>query len=130
MYNDVYCHKFEHATHVVESTDMIFSLITAAYASSTGSSPAPPTMPHLSPYKVSFDPIVLLAMIFGALVHDVEYQGVSNQQLVHETDPIALRYDNLSVAENNSIAVSFILLNEDRFCKLRECMFGAPSLFL
>jgi len=127
MYNDVHYHKFEHATHVAESTDTIFSLITAAYASSTGSSPAHPTIPHSSAYGVTFDPIVLLAMIFGALVHDVEHQGVSNKQLVHETDPIALKYDNLSVAENNSIAVSFVLLNEDRFRKLRECMFGSSS---
>jgi len=125
MYNDVQYHKFEHATHVAESTDRIFSLITAAYASSTGSSPATtPTLPQRSSHGVSFDPMILFAMIFGAVVHDVEHQGVGNQQLVREMDPLAVKYDNVSVAENNSIAVSFVLLKADRFCKLRECMFG------
>lgn len=127
MYNDVLYHKFEHATHVAESTDMMFSLITAAFTSTNGSSPTSSNTLHLSTYGLSSDRMVHLAMIFSAIVHDVEHQGVSNKQLLKEADPTILKYNNCSVAENNSIGVSFMLLNEERFSNMRDCMFGVQS---
>ena len=39
-----------------------------------------------------------LALVFSALIHDVEHQGVSNKQLVDENNPLAIKYDGKSVA--------------------------------
>lgn len=50
------------------------------------------------------------ALLFTAITHDLEHQGVSNVQLVKEKSPIAVHYSNQSVAENNSLDKALALL--------------------
>jgi hypothetical protein len=49
------------------------------------------------------DPLTQFAVVFSALIHDVDHTGVANGQLIKENSPIALHYDGKSVAEQNSI---------------------------
>merc|ERR1712176_136115 len=119
-YNDVLYHNFEHASHVTASTYALLSIIRTASCSSSTSN---------SMFGMAADPMVDMAMIFSALVHDVDHQGVGNEQLIREDNPSAMLYNDQSVAENNSLAIAFSLLRKDKFSNLRACMFGAPSQF-
>lgn len=49
--------------------------------------------------------------------------GVPNVQLVQERIPIATAYNNLSVAEQNSLDISFELLLEDKYKDLRAAIY-------
>lgn len=64
-----------------------------------------------------------MALLFSALVHDVDHSGVSNRQLVIESDPLAITYNDQSVAENRSLAVAFSLFMQDRYKELRYGIF-------
>jgi hypothetical protein len=48
------------------------------------------------------NPMVQFALVFAAMIHDVEYE-VPNFQLVKERSDIAKIYNNASCAEQNSI---------------------------
>lgn len=58
----------------------------------------------------------------GAIVHDVEHEGVPNSTLVEEATFLATKYHNKSVAENNSIAVAWDILMKDEYQDLRKCI--------
>jgi 3'5'-cyclic nucleotide phosphodiesterase len=82
---------------------------------------------HSSTYGITSDPLTQFAIVFAALVHDVDHRGVSNGQLVSERDPLALRYTNESVAEQNSVAVAWELLLRPCYSDLRAALFGSHS---
>lgn len=50
-------------------------------------------------------------------------KGVPNAQLVKEQAPIAAVYNNLSVAEQNSLELSFELLLEEKYKDLRKAIY-------
>jgi hypothetical protein len=41
------------------------------------------------------------AVIFSAIIHDVDHPGIPNAQLVKEKASIAQKYKNVSIAEQN-----------------------------
>ncbi len=144
-YNSVLYHNFEHASHVSacvhqlimmlkEDTDTAdgisrrSSVLTSSSSISGNSSSAFASVNNdMSTNCCSFistNPMVHLALVLTALIHDVEHQGVGNKQLVNENDPLALKYKGKSVAENNSLDVSASLLQHDAFHHLRQSMFG------
>jgi hypothetical protein len=55
-------------------------------------------------------PIDVLALVIAAAVHDYGHLGVSNAFLVATAHPAALRYNDSSPAEANSVAKTFELL--------------------
>jgi hypothetical protein len=63
------------------------------------------------------------AVIFSALIHDVDHTGLQNRQLVKKNDPLALSYLGKCVAEQHSIQCAWDMLMEDRFADLRRCIF-------
>jgi hypothetical protein len=54
----------------------------------------------------------------------VDHPGVTNTQLVKENDPMAVHYDNQSVAEQNSVAIAFEVLMRSEYAALRDCLFA------
>jgi hypothetical protein len=46
-------------------------------------------------------PLTQLAVVFSAIIHDVDHPGVPNAQLVKEKSMLAQSYNNASVAEQN-----------------------------
>jgi 3'5'-cyclic nucleotide phosphodiesterase len=56
---------------------------------------------------------------FSALVHDVGHYGVPNAVLVKERDPLALKFANRSVLEQNSVDIAWKFLMEPQFDTLR-----------
>lgn len=79
---------------------------------------------HDYTHGINSDPTTILAIIVSALIHDLDHRGVSNGQLIKESEEMAQVYKNKSVAEQNSLDLSWDLLMERRFDALRVCMFG------
>ncbi|KAL7430546.1 hypothetical protein ACHAXM_002325 [Skeletonema potamos] len=74
---------------------------------------------HRPTYGIKSDPLTQLAFLFSALVHDVDHTGISNRQLVMESDDLAILYNDQSVAEQRSLAVAFSTLKKGEFDELR-----------
>lgn len=63
------------------------------------------------------------AVVFSALIHDVDHPGVSNATLIKEGTNIAQLYKEKSVAEQNSIDLAWELLMEERYIDLQRAIF-------
>ena len=88
-YKDVEYHNLEHCYHVVISTNKLMDMMISSIHPVTGKRlhKLPPT------YGLRSDPISLFALLFAALVHDVEHQGIPNRQLSTENDRLAILYN-------------------------------------
>jgi hypothetical protein len=78
---------------------------------------------HRYSLGLSSDPLAQFAVVFAALIHDCDHQGVPNLTLVQEHADVAERYENRSPAEQNSVEVAWELLMESRYKELRQCIF-------
>jgi class 3 adenylate cyclase len=120
LYQNNPFHNFEHASHVTMSVQKLLSRIVApsdidrAYQGNTAD--------HT--YGITSDPLTQFSCILSALIHDVDHPGVPNATLVKERTLVARRYKNKSVAEQNSVDLSWDLLMESRFTKLRSAIYG------
>jgi 3'5'-cyclic nucleotide phosphodiesterase len=112
-------HNFQHCSHVVMSTKKLLDRIEKQKQgdSRSGGSSTSTFAP--------FDPLSTFAIVFAALIHDVDHRGVSNQTLVEEGSSLATMYNKKSVAEQNSIDVAFSVLWEPLFSELRCCLFSS-----
>lgn len=66
-------------------------------------------------------------VVKAAIVHDVEHPGVSNSQLVVEGSALAQAYEFKSIAEQRSLDVTWVLLNDDNFADLRRAICPTPA---
>jgi 3'5'-cyclic nucleotide phosphodiesterase len=82
---------------------------------------------HDHTYGITSDPLTQFAVIFSALIHDVDHQGVPNTTLVTEKSPLAVLYNNKSVAEQNSLDLAWDLLMNDNFADLRKLIYSTPE---
>lgn len=78
---------------------------------------------HNVTYGISSDPLTHFAIVFAALIHDVDHTGLPNAQLVKDKAPVALRFNKKSVAEQNSTHIGWELLMDKRFERLRKCIY-------
>jgi 3'5'-cyclic nucleotide phosphodiesterase len=60
-------------------------------------------MIHEYTHGICSDPMAIFAIVFSALIHDVDHQGISNVQLSKEEPLMGANYRNTSVAEQNSL---------------------------
>eukprot|EP00980_Cylindrotheca_fusiformis_P017448 scaffold5439_cov132-Cylindrotheca_fusiformis.AAC.7 len=123
MYNENSFHSFEHASHVTMSVTKLLGRIVAPDID--GSTDARNLHDHT--YGITSDPLTQFAVVLSALLHDVDHSGVSNAQLVEEGVDIAKLYHNKSVAEQNSIDLSWTLLMLDRFAVLRQAIYSTED---
>ena len=91
-------HCKEHAFHVVLSVNKLTDLLIQTNPRTTKT------------YGLRYDAMAQLALLFAALIHDVEHTGVPNRQLVAENDPLAILYNDQSVAEQRSLYIAFATL--------------------
>ena len=77
---------------------------------------------HQSTYGLSSDPLAQFAVVFAALVHDVDHPGVSNEQLQSEKAAIAVKYRYKSSAEQHAINTAWELLHHSTFASLRSAV--------
>jgi 3'5'-cyclic nucleotide phosphodiesterase len=109
LYQNNPFHNFEHAAHVVMASNKLLKRVVKPIKTH---SPA-------TAYGITSDPLTQFAILFSALIHDVDHPGVSNAQLVNEHSPVATLYHNKSVAEQNSVTISWDLLMKTQFSDLR-----------
>ena len=118
LYHDNPFHNFEHASHVARSANKLMQqIVTANYGLVTDEGQ------HRYSLGLSSDPLAQFAVVFAALIHDCDHQGVPNLTLVQEHADVAERYENRSPAEQNSVEVAWELLMESRYKELRQCIF-------
>jgi 3'5'-cyclic nucleotide phosphodiesterase/Adenylate and Guanylate cyclase catalytic domain len=131
-YNDNQFHNFEHACYVVMSVSKLLRRINpsavvvskSSVASTTDScSIQSPTRKAGYTYGVYSDPITQLALLFSALIHDIDHKGVSNTPLMIEQPSLASMYKNHSVAEQNSIDIAWSMFMSDTYEHLRSIIF-------
>lgn len=117
-YNDVPYHNFEHAYHVTISVNKLVDMMLQKEY-------------HFKPtYGLRSDPLMHLALLMAALIHDVEHMGIPNRQLSIEEDELAILYNDLSIAEQRSLHVGFSLLGQPAFAALRAVAFPCKEEYL
>jgi len=118
-------HNFEHASHVIMSTVKLLQRIASPDVRKKNCVTEQDYFNYT--FGISSDPLTKFAIVFSALIHDVDHQGVSNFQLSKEKDPMALAYDNKSVLEQHSLDLAWSLLEESSFKELRECIYASQE---
>jgi 3'5'-cyclic nucleotide phosphodiesterase/Adenylate and Guanylate cyclase catalytic domain len=134
LYRDNTFHCFEHATHVTMSVVKLLSRVeeTGLRRGSSDNLLLEATKKSVGTrgYGTLSDPLTQFAVVFSALIHDVDHKGVPNHQLAKEGDPVAAVYSNQSPAEQNSIDVAWTLLMGDEYQDLRAAIYSTPEELL
>lgn len=122
MYHDNLFHNFEHASHVLLSANKLMKRIISPDSIDTSLNPDKIDWEdmHNSSFGISSDPLTQFTIVFSALIHDVDHSGVPNAVLVEEHNPLAVKFDNKSVAEQNSVEIALTMLAEPRFRALKS----------
>jgi hypothetical protein len=88
-------HNFEHASHVTMAATKILSRV---LENNNDANKQVQKAELNNGYRkdITSDALTQFAVVFSALIHDVDHAGVPNAQLVAEQDPLASKYDNFS----------------------------------
>jgi hypothetical protein len=130
-------HSFDHACHVTMSVHKLLKRVVTPDISKEDLAQAERDRNHLASclhaftHGINSDPVALFAIVFSALIHDVDHRGVSNTQLGKEEPEMGQHYKHKSIAEQNSLDIAWDLLMSTKFDALRGCLFGGiPSELL
>jgi len=117
FYRDVPFHNFEHASHVTLCANKLLNRLINSdeYASEEEL--------HNATFGISSDPVSHFAIVFAALIHDVDHTGLPNAQLVKDGHDLAVKFNQRSVAEQNSVHLGWEILMDPRFERLRKCIY-------
>lgn len=124
MYRKNHFHNFEHASHVMMSVTKLLSRIVAPDLKAEVESNQVAALLHDHTYGITSDPLTQFACSFAAIIHDVDHSGVPNAQVLKENPELAALYHNRSVAEQNSVDLSWKLLMQTEFKDLRFAIYG------
>eukprot|EP00339_Tiarina_fusa_P025852 CAMPEP_0117000886 /NCGR_PEP_ID=MMETSP0472-20121206/3077_1 /TAXON_ID=693140 ORGANISM="Tiarina fusus, Strain LIS" /NCGR_SAMPLE_ID=MMETSP0472 /ASSEMBLY_ACC=CAM_ASM_000603 /LENGTH=1264 /DNA_ID=CAMNT_0004700725 /DNA_START=238 /DNA_END=4032 /DNA_ORIENTATION=+ len=123
MYRPNAFHNFEHASHVTMSTNKLLKRVTVTDTRGDGDTSNPANL-HDYTFGITSDPLTQFTLVFCALIHDVDHSGVSNYQLIQEKATIAQLYRNKSVAEQNSVDLSWDLLMDPRYRDMQKAIYA------
>ena len=130
MYRDNPFHNYEHACHVqMAMLKLLQRVVSPNDINYDGSSSDVLSDAHKYTYGITSDPLTSFAVVFCALIHDVDHTGVTNGQLIKEGAHIAAVYKNKSIAEQNSIDLAWELLMGDEYKELRSCIYSTMDEF-
>ena len=131
MYRSNPFHNFEHASHVTMSVVKLLSRIVAPsddiIQSTQEGKFGIASKLHDHTYGITSDPLTQFACVFSALIHDVDHQGIPNSQLIVEKSPLVETYKGKSLAEQNSVDLSWRLLMDDQFEDLRNIIASSKN---
>ena len=82
---------------------------------------------HDHTYGITSDPLTQFAVVLSALIHDADHFGVSNFQLIKEDHKLARFFKQKSIAEQNSIVLSWEKLMSSHFTELRRFIYQAEQ---
>eukprot|EP00980_Cylindrotheca_fusiformis_P016355 scaffold4870_cov135-Cylindrotheca_fusiformis.AAC.5 len=120
-------HNFEHASHVTASVKKLLARIVNIDEGNGLGAGSPADKVDLvdlagHSYGITSDPLTQFAVVFSAIIHDVDHPGVSNAQLVKENTRWAQIYKK-SVAEQKSVDIAWNMLMSDEYAALRACIY-------
>lgn len=118
-------HNFAHASHVIMSTVKLLQRIATPDVKKRDCETEQDYFNFT--FGISSDPLTKFAIVFSALIHDVDHQGVSNFQLAKEKDTMAIAYENKSVLEQHSFDLAWSLLTESSFKDLRQAIYSTQE---
>eukprot|EP00980_Cylindrotheca_fusiformis_P008670 scaffold1849_cov115-Cylindrotheca_fusiformis.AAC.8 len=127
MYPDNAFHNFEHASHVTASVKKLLARIVLVgegngLVASTSSNGMELVDLAGHSYGITSDPLTQFAVVFSAIIHDVDHPGVPNTQLVKENTWCAQIYKK-SIAEQKSVDIAWDMLMSDEYAALRACIY-------
>eukprot|EP00977_Amphora_coffeiformis_P006884 scaffold1506_cov179-Amphora_coffeaeformis.AAC.21 len=117
-------HNFEHACHVTMSVDKFLKRIVSPNMDGDIKSL------HEYTHGLTSDPLLHMAIVLSAVIHDVDHYGISNVQLAKEEPQMSQAYRGQSVAEQNSLDLSWTVFMGPEFRLLRRAMFVDRSAML
>lgn len=122
-------HSAQHAVHVVLSTAHMIDQMLTANQRPPSVSKRNKRLVASSPslFGLRRDPISLFALVFAALIHDVEHPGIPNRQLSAEDDDLAILYSDTSIAEQHSLHVGFQQLLQPHYSDMKQILAGPSS---
>ena len=120
MYKEHPFHCFEHASHVTMSISKLLSRATDGNIGSASNDQS-------ASFEFTSDPLTHFAVVFAALIHDVDHPGVPNAQLLKEGNEMVETYGNQSIAEQNSIDAAWELLMKPAYVDLRRCIYSTQA---
>nr|BCL77501.1 bifunctional adenylyl cyclase/cAMP phosphodiesterase [Anthoceros agrestis] len=85
-------HNFRHACDVLHATYMLLTTCAARHM---------------------LNAIEIFSIVLAALCHDVDHPGLTNSFLITTYDPLALRYNDISVLENHHASTTFLTIWSD-----------------
>lgn len=130
LYRNNPFHGFEHASHVTMSTVKLLSRIMAPSNINIDTSDTSVSLAstlHDHTYGITSDPLTQFAVVFSALIHDVDHTGVPNTTLVKENAAVAAVYNNKSVAEQNAVDIAWGLLMDSGYNALRATIYSTDT---
>ncbi|CAB9506494.1 Receptor-type guanylate cyclase gcy [Seminavis robusta] len=132
LYRNNDFHSFEHASHVTMSVTKLLSRIINPHEVRVrkGGSLGVAEDLHDHTFGITSDPLTQFACVISALIHDADHPGVSNSVLVKEKSPLAIKYNDKSVAEQNSVNLAWELLMKPEFGDLQACIYANEEEFL
>jgi hypothetical protein len=125
MYRENSSHNFEHASHVTASVKKILTRIISTHQESSDYVDRVDLAGHS--YGITSDPPTQFAVVFSAVIHDLDHPGVTNAVLVKEKTPMPKLYKEKSVAEQNSVDLACNLLMKDDYKDLRACIYSSED---
>ena len=129
MYNENPFHNFEHASHVTMSVVKLLSRVVAPDLDDDDDDDYADSTLHDHTYGITSDPLTQFAVVFSAIIHDLDHPGVPNMTLINEQSSTAIAYKNKSVAEQNSVDLALDLLMDPSFLELRRTIYTTESEF-
>eukprot|EP00980_Cylindrotheca_fusiformis_P028843 scaffold22655_cov173-Cylindrotheca_fusiformis.AAC.2 len=120
-------HNFEHASHVTASVKKLLARIVNIDEGNGFGAGNPSDRVDLvdlagHSYGITSDPLTQFAVVFSAIIHDVDHPGVPNTQLVKENTRWAQIYKK-SVAEQKSVDIAWNMLMSGEYAALRACIY-------
>ena len=134
MYGDHPFHNFEHASHVTMSVSKLLGrIVSPDHVDPAFRSQGPMTLlssMHEKTYGITSDPLAQFAVVFSALIHDVDHRGIPNFILMKENPDLAKKYNHRSTAEQNSVDLAWERLMGTEFDQLRHCIYSNTTELL
>lgn len=131
-YRNNYFHSFEHASHVTQSVTKLLGRIVSPeaidYENLTYRKKETETL-HYRTYGITSDPLTHFAVVFAALIHDLDHKGVPNATLIAKRTREARKYKNKSVAEQRSVDLGWGILMRPEYDDLRACIYNSRKEF-
>jgi 3'5'-cyclic nucleotide phosphodiesterase/Adenylate and Guanylate cyclase catalytic domain len=123
-YRDVPFHNFEHASHVLMSAGKLMKrIMNPDEVDVSRDSVEVARSVHEKTYGISSDPLMQFAVVFSALIHDVDHTGLTNKELVDSKTAVASSYGERSVAEQHSVDIAWGVLMQEKFASLQRAIF-------